>query len=200
MPVCSWQPFPIYSPIQHFSNCHLLQDVNRCDAKWEKRGFTVQISLRNTVLNTIKPMSLLQSLWYASAHTNLQGAIIHVYQSYLTTKSFNLKKYLRINVLGSILWPLHSFQSLCCHDALASDQISLFLHLSQLLFHLDGIVCLVSHALIKISLLFSHLCKYIKKKKKASAWIMLHFCFCLGKLPCYLRGKKSLPPLCFFCN
>ena len=48
---------------------------------------------------------------------NLQGAIIHVYQSYLTTKSFNLKKYLRINVLGSILWPLHSFQSLCCHDA-----------------------------------------------------------------------------------
>ena len=70
---------------------------------------------------------------------------------------------------------LHSFQSLCCHDALASDQISLFLHLSQLVFHLDGIVCLVSHALTKISLLFSHLCKYIKKKSLSLDYFALPF-------------------------
>ena len=56
VPICGWQPFSIYNPIQHISNCYLLQDVNRCDAKWEKRGFTGQISLRNTVLNTIKPV------------------------------------------------------------------------------------------------------------------------------------------------
>lgn len=95
---------------------------------------------------------------------------------------------------------LHSFQSLCCHDALASDQISLFLHLSQLVFHLDGIVCLVSHALTKISLLFSHLCKYIKKKKPQLGLC----CTSVSALGSFLAilGEKnqSLPPLCFFCN
>lgn len=156
-----YKPSLIYNPIWQFPNSHLLQDVNTCDVTWAKRGFISQISLRNTVSNKVKRISILQSLWYTNVPTNLQDVIISVYQSYLTMKFFDLQKYLRANGPWNLLWPPHPSQSLCFHDDEASDQISLFLPLSHLLSHPGNIFCLVSHALTTISLPLPKISKYI---------------------------------------
>lgn len=110
--------------------------------------------LRNTVLSKMKLISILQRLWYANEHTNLQNLIISVYQRYLAMKSFDLEKYLR--AFSPLPVPMLQW----CSDF--QPLISLFHPLSYPLPHFGYIACLVSHTPNTISLpSLKHLCTFL---------------------------------------
>lgn len=87
------KPSLIYSPIYHLPNATYFR-MSICVIRNMREKEFYQIHLRNTGLNKLKLISILQSLSYANVHTNLQDVIISVYQSYLTMNPLTQKSIL----------------------------------------------------------------------------------------------------------